>query len=158
MLMGPPRLMERGDVAAALLNAPHRLSGELETGAQEHWYLETQVCPLRPRRRTWMTVYSAPRRTDRKRRRWWPKCWGSHAMTSTWRSGVSGVGSAGRRPRPTIRRLLGGAPRRGDGPSGENPAVPRRRHDHDRQTPPVPLALRGRVRCAGSAAGGDGSS
>ena len=59
MLMGPPRLMERGDVAAALQNAPHRLSGELETGAQEHWYLETQVALCVPGEGHEMTVYSS---------------------------------------------------------------------------------------------------
>ena len=59
MLMGPPRLMERGDVASALLNAPYRLRGELETGAQEHWYLETQVALCVPGEGPEMTVYSS---------------------------------------------------------------------------------------------------
>ncbi len=59
MLMGPPRLIERGNVAAALENAPYRLSGELETGAQEHWYLETQVALCVPGEGCEMTVYSS---------------------------------------------------------------------------------------------------
>lgn len=42
-LLGPPRTMGRGDVAAALDAAPLNISGELRTGAAEHWYLETQV-------------------------------------------------------------------------------------------------------------------
>ncbi len=59
LLMGPPRLMERGDVASALETAQHRLSGELETGAQEHWYLETQVALCIPGEGREITVYSS---------------------------------------------------------------------------------------------------
>ncbi len=42
--LGPPMKIERGEVEETLLNAPHVLRGELRTGAQEHWYLETQSC------------------------------------------------------------------------------------------------------------------
>jgi xanthine dehydrogenase molybdopterin binding subunit/xanthine dehydrogenase small subunit len=38
-----PHVLERGDVAAALAAAPHRLDGEFEFGGQEHFYLETQA-------------------------------------------------------------------------------------------------------------------
>ena len=38
-----PRLMTRGDTAAALAKAPHTLTGEFSFGAQEHFYLETQA-------------------------------------------------------------------------------------------------------------------
>ncbi|MEI6059317.1 MAG: xanthine dehydrogenase molybdopterin binding subunit [Bacteroidota bacterium] len=41
-LITPPRRIECGEVDAALKAAPYTISGELETGAQEHWYLETQ--------------------------------------------------------------------------------------------------------------------
>ena len=41
-LLAPPRCIECGNVVEALKSAPHLISGELETGAQEHWYLETQ--------------------------------------------------------------------------------------------------------------------
>ena len=41
-LIAPPRIIECGDAAETLKSAPHVISGELETGAQEHWYLETQ--------------------------------------------------------------------------------------------------------------------
>ncbi len=43
-LMGPPAKIECGDVAKALKASPHVITGELHTGAQEHWYLESQVC------------------------------------------------------------------------------------------------------------------
>jgi xanthine dehydrogenase large subunit len=42
-LLAPPRKIERGDVEEAMKNAPHVIKGELKTGAQEHWYLETQT-------------------------------------------------------------------------------------------------------------------
>ncbi len=48
-LLAPPRTIERGDVNGTLAAAPHRISGELRTGAQEHWYLETQTCLAIPR-------------------------------------------------------------------------------------------------------------
>ena len=41
-LIAPLRVIECGNVAETLKSAPHVISGELETGAQEHWYLETQ--------------------------------------------------------------------------------------------------------------------
>ncbi len=40
----PPMRMERQrDLAAALASAPHRLQGTFQSGAQEHFYLETQA-------------------------------------------------------------------------------------------------------------------
>ena len=58
-LMGPPRKIERGDPVAALSAAKHRISGELRTGAQEHWYLETQACLCVPGEGREMNVYSS---------------------------------------------------------------------------------------------------
>lgn len=39
----PPAKVERGDVAGALAAAPHRISGEVRCGAQDHFYLETHA-------------------------------------------------------------------------------------------------------------------
>ena len=39
----PPRTFRRGDAEAALARAPHRLSGEIRIGGQDHFYLEGQV-------------------------------------------------------------------------------------------------------------------
>jgi xanthine dehydrogenase molybdopterin binding subunit len=58
-LMGPARWMQRGDVDAALESAPHVIKGELQTGAQEHWYLESQVCLCIPGEGNEMNVYSS---------------------------------------------------------------------------------------------------
>ncbi|MEI7897966.1 MAG: xanthine dehydrogenase molybdopterin binding subunit, partial [bacterium] len=41
--LSPARKIERGNAEAALGRSPHVLKGELTTGAQEHWYLETQT-------------------------------------------------------------------------------------------------------------------
>ena len=39
----PPAHLARGDAAAALARAPRRLAGTLESGSQDHFYLEGQV-------------------------------------------------------------------------------------------------------------------
>lgn len=40
--------IQRGDLAAALAQAPRRLSGEFEVGGQDHFYLESQAAWARP--------------------------------------------------------------------------------------------------------------
>lgn len=44
----PTQRMARGDAQAALANSPHRLSGRLEIGGQEHFYLEGQIAQAMP--------------------------------------------------------------------------------------------------------------
>jgi xanthine dehydrogenase large subunit len=44
----PPQRMVRGDAGAALERAPHRLSGSIEMGGQEHFYLEGQAALATP--------------------------------------------------------------------------------------------------------------
>ncbi len=58
-LLGPPATIERGDVAGAMKKAPHRIKGELRTGAQEHWYLESQVCLCIPGEHKEINVFSS---------------------------------------------------------------------------------------------------
>ncbi|MEA3011110.1 MAG: xanthine dehydrogenase large subunit [Sphingomonadales bacterium] len=43
-----PQRMARGDAEAAITSAPHRLSGALAMGGQEHFYLEGQAALARP--------------------------------------------------------------------------------------------------------------
>ena len=57
--LAPPRRIERGNAAQALQHAPHLLSGELTTGAQEHWYLETQSALAIPGEGKEFTVYAS---------------------------------------------------------------------------------------------------
>src|ERR1051326_2142112 len=58
-LLGPPAKFERGNVDQAMSAAPHVIRGELQTGAQEHWYLESQVCLCIPGEDREMFVYSS---------------------------------------------------------------------------------------------------
>lgn len=58
-LLGPPRTMQRGNAEEALQNSPHRITGELKTGAQEHWYLESQVCLCLPGEGNEINVFSS---------------------------------------------------------------------------------------------------
>ncbi|NLO50286.1 MAG: xanthine dehydrogenase molybdopterin binding subunit [Bacteroidales bacterium] len=54
-----PRQIATGDVGKAFENAEHVLNGTLHTGAQEHWYLETQSCMCVPEEAGQMMVYSS---------------------------------------------------------------------------------------------------
>jgi xanthine dehydrogenase large subunit len=45
----PPLGLKRGDAAAAIAKAPHRLQGELNIGGQDHFYLEGQASLAEPR-------------------------------------------------------------------------------------------------------------
>jgi xanthine dehydrogenase large subunit len=57
--VSPPQLMLRGDVEDALAGAPHRLSGELRCGGQDHFYLEGQIALATPGETTDMHVWSS---------------------------------------------------------------------------------------------------
>src|ERR1041385_2708295 len=58
-LLGPPAKIERGNVVNALKSATHIIKGELRTGAQEHWYLESQVCLCVPGEGKEISVFSS---------------------------------------------------------------------------------------------------
>jgi xanthine dehydrogenase molybdopterin binding subunit len=58
-LLGPERTMRRGDPETALRSASHVIRGELRTGAQEHWYLESQACLCVPGERREITAFSS---------------------------------------------------------------------------------------------------
>ena len=53
----PPVHVTRGDAAAALARAPHRLSGTVRNGGQDHFYLEGQVALAIPREDGTMHVH-----------------------------------------------------------------------------------------------------
>jgi xanthine dehydrogenase large subunit len=55
----PPHEMRLGDVDAALAAAPHRLSGTLHVGGQDHFYLEGQVAYAIPGEGGDMLVHSS---------------------------------------------------------------------------------------------------
>jgi xanthine dehydrogenase large subunit len=55
----PPVFVARGDAAKALAQAPHTLSGTLEVGGQEHFYLEGQIAYVLPQEQNQWVVYSS---------------------------------------------------------------------------------------------------
>ncbi|MBP6333864.1 MAG: xanthine dehydrogenase molybdopterin binding subunit [Bacteroidia bacterium] len=58
-LLAPARTMQRGDAISSLKISPHVIKGEIETGAQEHWYLETQTCLCIPGEGKEINVFSS---------------------------------------------------------------------------------------------------
>lgn len=57
--LGDPRTMQRGDAEGAMKTVKHTIKGELETGPQEHWYLETQACICIPGEQQEIIAYSS---------------------------------------------------------------------------------------------------
>lgn len=55
----PPVQVKRGDAASALRQAPHQLSGSMEVGGQEHFYLEGQIAYAVPLEQSNWRVYSS---------------------------------------------------------------------------------------------------
>ena len=70
----PPVYVKRGDAAAALACAPHTLSGALEVGGQEHFYLEGQVAYVMPLEQNQWWVYSSTQHPGEVQH------WVSHAL------------------------------------------------------------------------------
>ncbi len=58
-LLGPERKIKTGDVDKNLKNSKRLISGEFRTGAQEHWYLETQTCLCIPGEKQELLAYSS---------------------------------------------------------------------------------------------------
>ena len=57
--VSPPQIMVRGEVEPALATAPHRLTGELRCGGQDHFYLEGQIALATPGDAGDMQVWSS---------------------------------------------------------------------------------------------------
>jgi xanthine dehydrogenase large subunit len=55
----PPVHVTRGDAAAALARAPHRLRGTLRCGGQDHFYLEGQIAMAVPREHGGMQIFTS---------------------------------------------------------------------------------------------------
>ena len=58
-LLCPPRKIACGDVDEAFKTSPHIIQDVLMTGAQEHWYLETQSALAVPGEENEMTIYAS---------------------------------------------------------------------------------------------------
>ena len=70
----PPVFVKRGDAAQALQSAQHTLSGQLEVGGQEHFYLEGQVAYVVPQEQHQWLVYSSTQHPGEVQH------WVSHAL------------------------------------------------------------------------------
>jgi xanthine dehydrogenase large subunit len=57
--LSDPHVIARGDVESALTSAPLSFSGEVESGAQDHFYLETHVSLVLPEEASTYRVYSS---------------------------------------------------------------------------------------------------
>ncbi len=57
--LGFPRKIERGQVAAELSKAPHKLSGQVRMAGQDHFYLESQVSIAYPRENGQIEIHSS---------------------------------------------------------------------------------------------------
>ncbi len=55
----PPVTVSRGDAAGALQRATHTLTGHLDVGGQEHFYLEGQIAYVLPQEQQQWLVYSS---------------------------------------------------------------------------------------------------
>jgi len=58
-LLAPPRKIKCGDFEKVFKECPHKIEGQLKTGAQEHWYLETQTSLSVPGEEREMKVFSS---------------------------------------------------------------------------------------------------
>jgi xanthine dehydrogenase large subunit len=70
----PPVHVHRGNAAAAMKTAPHTLSGTLEVGGQEHFYLEGQIAYVLPQEQNQWVVYSSTQHPGEVQH------WVSHAL------------------------------------------------------------------------------
>lgn len=57
--INPPVIMKRGNIDQGFDQSEHVISGTIKSGAQEHWYLETQVALAVPGESDEMKVYSS---------------------------------------------------------------------------------------------------
>jgi len=55
----PPHQLARGDAEGAIAASPHRLSGQIAVGGQEHFYIEGQVSSVVPTEDGGMQVYTS---------------------------------------------------------------------------------------------------
>ena len=58
-LLFDPRIIKKGDPQSKITNSKNKLKGSFNTGSQEHFYLEGQVCLVVPKEDDNLTVYSS---------------------------------------------------------------------------------------------------
>ncbi len=58
-LLFEPRIIKKGDPQSKIIKSKNKLKGKFNTGSQEHFYLEGQVCLVIPQEDNNLTVYSS---------------------------------------------------------------------------------------------------
>jgi xanthine dehydrogenase large subunit len=96
----PPVFVRRGDAAQALSRAAHTLSGTLEVGGQEHFYLEGQVAYALPQEQNQWLIYASTQHPGEVQH------WVAHALGAgpatrcAWSAAAWAAALAARKPRP----------------------------------------------------------
>ena len=142
----PTQVMTRGDAATALARAPHRLSGRLDIGGQEHFYLEGQVAMAVPGEDGDMLVYSSTQHpTEVQHLVARALKLADHSVVCETRR--MGGAFGGKESQASLIAAVAALLAQRDEAAGEAAAGPGRRHGADRQAPRFPHRLRRGVRC-----------
>ena len=132
----PPARIRRGEASVAIAESPHRLSGELSIGGQEHFYLETQ-CALAESTKPAVFIMDSSTQHPSETQIMWRVCWalsrnqvsvqclrmggafgGKEVQANPW-AAIAALG-AWKTRRPVCVRL----PRQSrHGPDGQTPSV-----------------------------------
>jgi CO/xanthine dehydrogenase Mo-binding subunit len=143
--LGTPHVMRRGDVEAALARAALRLEGELASGGQDHFYLETQAALAIPGEDGAVEIHSSTQHPTEVQ--------GATAeILGCDRSRIvvqvprMGGGFGGKESQATHFAALAALAAVRLRATRQGLAQPRARHADDRQAPPVLVALPRRLR------------
>ena len=147
-LVTPPLTLKRGDAAAAIAAAPHRLKGRMRVGGQDHFYLEGQIALAVPGEDQDVTVYSSTQHPSEVQHMV-AHALGipSHAVTVEIRR--MGGGFGGKETQSNQFAAIAAIAAKRTRAGRQDQAGPRRRHDRDRQAARLPDRLRGRLRRRG---------
>ena len=135
-----PHIMKRGDVAQVLAEAPLRLQGEVESGGQDHFYLETHAAFAIPEEDNTYKIVSlnpaslrSPGQSCRSSGHSQPRCGGGSEANGRWFWWQRNTGRnlcSSRCARCLVHRS-----------TCQSVAQPRPGHDPNRQTSPVLFSL-----------------
>ena len=147
--VSPPQMMTRGEVEPALAGAPHRLSGEVRCGGQDHFYLEGQIALAVPGEDGDMQVWSSTQHPTEVQHGV------AHLLGLPFNAvtvEVRRMGGAfgGKESQATIIAGIAAVLAWQVAPAGEAAAPARRRHARNRQAPSIPDPVRCRVRRRGT--------
>jgi xanthine dehydrogenase large subunit len=142
----PTQIMQRGNAEAALARAPLRLTGRIDVGGQEHFYLEGQVAMAIPGEDGDMFVHSSTQHPTEVQHLVARALKLSHhsVVCETRRMGG---GFGGKESQASLIACVAALLAQRTKRPVKLAARPRRRHDADRQKARIPHRLRCRIRC-----------